>query len=107
MIKKIFSEQKTIYRYDKFIVGFVPALIAPIVGIALFYVAKFAYMPVEDYIEMVLTPKIFAPIMSLGVVMNLFLFFLFIWRNYYIAARSVILVSILYAIPILIAKYFL
>jgi hypothetical protein len=44
--------------------------------------------------------------MSLGVVVNLFVFFLFIYRHYYVAARAVILASILYAIPIVVLKFF-
>lgn len=101
------NEPVTIYRYDKFLTGFVPGIIAPWLGVVLFYAAKFSYMPFTNYMKLVFTPTIFSPMMSLGVVMNLFVFFLFISRNYYVAARAVILASILYAIPILIVKFLL
>ncbi|MDW8272651.1 MAG: hypothetical protein RMJ53_00285 [Chitinophagales bacterium] len=106
MLKKFFQPHVTIYRYDKFLVGFVPAMIAPWIGVLLFYLAKFSDMSLRDYFIMIFKPQIFSPIMSLGVVLNLFIFFLFISRNYYIAARAVIFASILYAIPIVWVKFF-
>ncbi|MBX2904341.1 MAG: hypothetical protein KF872_12405 [Chitinophagales bacterium] len=105
MLKKILSEPVTIYRYDKFITGFIPGIVAPWLGVVLFYVAKFSYMPFTNYMKFVFMPPIFSPMLSLGVVMNLFVFFLFISRNYYVAARAVMLASILYAIPILVVKF--
>jgi hypothetical protein len=107
MLNKVFNEPVTIYRYDKFITGFIPGLVAPWLGVVLFYAAKFSYMPFANYMKFVFNPTIFSPMMSLGVVMNLFVFFLFISRNYYVAARAVILASILYAIPILVVKFLL
>lgn len=107
MLNKILNEPVTIYRYDKFITGFIPGMIAPILGVLLFYVAKFNDYLFEEYIRLVMSPEIFSPMMSLGVVMNLFVFFLFISRNYYRAARAVIFATIIYSIPILVVKFLL
>lgn len=107
MLNKILNERSSIYRYDKFISGFILGLIAPWLGVLLFYVAKFSYMPFSEYMNYVFNPRVFAPLLSLGIVMNLMVFFIFIWRNYYVSARAVILASILYIIPIVVAKFFL
>ncbi len=107
MLNKIINEPVTIYKYDKFITGFIPGLLAPLLGVCLFYIAKFNYMPFENYLRYVMKPQIFPPMFSLGVVMNLFVFFLFVSRNYYRAARAVIFASILYSIPILVVKFLL
>jgi hypothetical protein len=106
MLNKILNEPVTIYRYDKFIVGFIPGMLAPLLGVVLFYVAKFNHLSFAEYLTFVKMPHIFSPMMSLGVVMNLFVFFIFIQRNYYRAARAVIFACILYSIPILWVKFF-
>jgi len=107
MLNRILNEPVTLYRYDKFIVGFIPGMIAPLLGVVLFYAAKFNHLTFQEYLVFVKLPYIFSPMMSLGVVMNLFVFFLFISRDYYRAARAVIFSCILYSIPILWVKFFM
>lgn len=107
MLNRILNEPVTIYKYDRFITGFIPGMIAPLLGVLLFYVAKFNHLTIQQYLDYIKMPFIFSPIMSLGVVMNLFVFFLFIQRNYYRSARAVIFACILYSIPILWVKFFM
>jgi len=82
-------------------------MIAPLLGVLLFYVAKFDHLTFAEYLSYIKMPFIFSPMMSLGVVLNLFVFFIFIQRNFYRAARAVIFACILYSIPILIVKFFM
>ncbi len=107
MFKNLNSEPTTIYKYDKLITGLVPGILVPILAIFLFYIAKFNDLTPEAYFNYIKSPGILAPILSLGIVFNLLVFYLLINRDYYRAARGVILATILYGIPIIIAKFFL
>jgi hypothetical protein len=107
MFNRILPEPVTIYKYDKLITGLIPGLIVPILAIFLFYIAKFNDLTFEAYFNYIKSPGILSPILSLGIVFNLVVFYLFINRNYNRAARGVILATILYGIPIIIAKFFL
>src|SRR5687768_3816691 len=98
MLERILNPAPTIYKWDRFWVGFLPGLMGPLVCILLFYLVKFTGIPFMDYIKMVKNPTVLSPILSLGVIVNLFIFFPFIWSHYYNAARGVIGATFIYAI---------
>ena len=107
MLDKLFNPAPTFYKWDRFWVGFMPGLLGPLLAIAFFYVFKFSDRTISEYIHMVIRPSVLSPILSLGVIVNLFVFFPFIWNNYYNAARGVIGATFIYGIPILVAKFIL
>jgi hypothetical protein len=107
MLDKLFNPSRTIYKWDRFWVGFLPALICPLLGIVFFYIIKFSNMPFHDYLVLAKNPTILSPMLSFGAIINLFIFFPFIWNDHYNAARGVIGATILYVIPILVTKYLL
>lgn len=107
MIDKIFNPSRTIYKWDRFWVGFIPGLLGPLAGIVFFYAYKFSDISVHDYWEMAHKPTVLSPLLSFGVIVNLFIFFPFIWNDRYNAARGVIGATILYFIPIVITKFFM
>ena len=105
MLDKLFNPSPTFYKWDRFWVGFLPGLIGPLLGILFFYVARFSDQPFTYYLHMAQKPSVLSPLLSFGAVINLFIFFPFIWNHYYNAARGVIGATILYMIPILITKF--
>lgn len=107
MLDRLFNPTPTFYKWDRFWVGFVPGLIGPLVGILLFYFMKFSGQTFGYYMHLVKSPTVLSPLLSFGVIINLFIFFPFIWNNYYNAARGVIGATILYFIPIVITKFIL
>ena len=105
MLDKFFNPTRTIYKWDRFWVGFIPGLIGPLLGITFFYAYKFSDISFQSYLQMAQKPVVLSPLLSLGVILNLFIFFPFIWNDRYNAARGVIGATIIYFIPILITKF--
>lgn len=104
MLDKILNPSPTIHKWDRFWLGFLPGLFAPLLGVLFFYFFNFSYMPFREYLSMAGTPSVLSPMLSFGAVTNLFIFFPLMWQDYYNAARGVIGATILYAIPIVIIK---
>ncbi|MBL0310745.1 MAG: hypothetical protein IPP77_14050 [Bacteroidetes bacterium] len=105
MLDKIFNPSPTIHKWDRFWVGFLPGMVAPLLGLVFFYFLNFREYTIEYYLQMASSPTVLSPMLSFGAVMNLFLFFPLIWKDYYNAARGVIGATIIYAIPIAIIKF--
>ncbi|MES2620522.1 MAG: hypothetical protein V4615_06690 [Bacteroidota bacterium] len=105
MLDRILNPAPTIYKWDRFWVGFVPGLLGPVVCILFFYFLKYTNNSFTEYLFMVRSPVVLSPILSLGVIVNLFIFFPFIWSNHYNAARGVIGATFIYAIPIVVTKF--
>ena len=105
MLDIIFYPTPTFNKWDKSWVGSIPGLFGPFLGIFLFYAWKYSDISFVHYLHIATHPSVISPMLSLGVVINLFIFFPFVWNDYYNAARGVIGATILYSIPILIYKF--
>lgn len=106
MLDRIFNPTPTIYKWDRFSTGFLPALVCPLLAFGFFYLFQL-HMTFPEYLKTVMYPQLLAKILSFGCIINLAIFFLCINRNYYNAARGVIGATILWGLPILYAKFFM
>lgn len=107
MLDRILNPTRTIYKWDVFWTGFVPGLICPLLAFVFFYILQMGKMDLQYYIATVKSYEMLSKILSFGCIINLGVFFAFISKDYYNAARGVILATILYAIPVLIFKFIL
>ncbi|HWB61981.1 MAG TPA: hypothetical protein VG603_00620 [Chitinophagales bacterium] len=107
MLDKLFNPSRTIYKWDRFWVGFLPGLILPLLAFPFFYMARYHGDTFMDYVDSVKNPLVLSPLLSFGAIFNLFVFFLFIRVDRFNAARGVIGATILYIIPIVITKFFM
>jgi hypothetical protein len=107
MLDRILNPTPTFYKWDKFWVGFMPALCLPLLAFVFFYLLQMQQMTFRFYLETVKAPDMLSKILSFGCIINLAVFFLFITRDYYNAARGVIAATLLYGIPVVIAKFIL
>lgn len=105
MLERILNPARTIYKWDRFYVGFLPALFCPLLAFLFFYTFQMKLMSFEFYLQTVKSPDLMAKILSFGCILNLAIFFLFIDRNYYNASRGVIGATLLWALPIIYAKF--
>ena len=92
-------------RFDSMITGLVTGLLLPEIVITAFYYIKFSEMDINIFIQNMLLVNILSKIISLCVIPNLLLFFLYIWTNKLYAARGVIFATIIYAFATIIIKY--
>ncbi len=106
MLDKFFNPYPTIYKWDKALIGFSLGAVAPVILIGLFILVKQHELP-DNYLNVMLHSKsVMSPMLSLGVIANLFVFFIFVQKNYMNASRGVILATFIWAIPIMYTKFF-
>jgi hypothetical protein len=94
--------EKLLYR----VVGAVLGLLGPPVVMFTYYHFYYGSLEFSVFIDRLLYSTLFAPVLSLCVLINLLLFFGFIWMNKDEGARGVLLSTILYAIVVFTMKIF-
>ena len=86
--------------------GIFLGLIGPLITMYTFYFFNYSALEFEVFIDRLLYSTLFAPVLSLCVLINLLLFFVFIWLNRDEGSKGVLLTTILYALLILGMKLF-
>ena len=77
--------------FDNILTGLLPGIIIPVVFLyAILLVRKNEYM-FPEYFNMIYDAGILPKLISICLIPNLLLFFIFIWSNRYLSARGVIL----------------
>ena len=112
MLDKIFSQHPTIYKYDRTWIGVLLGLLVPTLGIVLVYLLSvFNHYRTGDEIvsirmmlDNIRTLLLFSKFLSVGCILNLGVFFLFINRDYFNIARGVIFATMLVSLPVIIAS---
>ncbi len=105
MKKRIVKKPKR-QKYDAIPFGIVPGLITPALGFYIFYLIKNTSMPFLEFVQYLNGSGVVPQSITLGVIPNLLVFFLFIWTNKYQSARGVLLATMIYTVVILGYKYF-
>lgn len=91
-------------NFNRQVIGFITGLIAPMLVMMCFYLVKYSRFTIGEFVNLMLGAQIFIPLMSLSVIINLLLFFIFLWTNKDYAARGVILATMVYAFTVIIFK---
>jgi hypothetical protein len=94
-------ENKRILKYDNRLLGFGLGMVVPIIALVLFYLYR---NPVsfEIFYNQVLTINLISRLVSMCVIPNLLVFFIFIWTNRYKSAHGVIGATFIYAIVVMV-----
>jgi len=96
------------YLIDKLYTGLFLGIIAPFILLLAYYFYGFAeQLTFFKYIKFLLASQIFTQIASICVIINLLLFFIFIWTYNNYAARGVLMATIIYAMLIAFATFVL
>ena len=86
------------------ITGLVTGLLAPLAGIAVF-VGIHPRLKLYDALQYVLEMQLGGQVLSLGVIVNLGVFFLFMQYDRFAQARGVILSTFVYVLIVLFVKF--
>jgi hypothetical protein len=100
--------EKEIKPFDKLLWGFVPALILPAISVfVLFELQKgqMNSMSFEYYITYVFKYKLISKVLSVTLISNLAVFFLFLQTERYRAVRGVLTATVLYCLVILLFMF--
>lgn len=91
-------------KKDHFLSGFIPGLLLPLVGYYLYYLGFFNYMAFGEFNKHLLKSGLFISVLSLGVILNLGIFFLYYQWKCDRSARGVIAATFIYAFMVMYFK---
>lgn len=93
-------------RRDNFYFGGFLGFIFPAIGFLLFYIFFFYHsLTFNEYIDYLFRYKTVSAALSLSVILNLPVFFYFIYQNFYQTCRGIIFATLFYGVLILIFKF--
>ncbi|MCC6384625.1 MAG: hypothetical protein LC117_04910 [Bacteroidia bacterium] len=92
-----------LFSYNHFLLGFITGLLLPVIGSLLFYLIFFSYLDIEKFVIHVITTGHWIEVLSLGVILNLGAFFLFLKYDSEMSSRGVVGATFIFAF---LAAYF-
>lgn len=95
---------QTVRKLDHFAVGFSFGIVAPILVFLAYYKLNYDFITFNSFLMDAFVKSIFAPLLSLCVIINLGIFYLFYWKYLNYAARGTIGATFVYAIVVFIIK---
>jgi len=92
-------------KIDNLNLGLLLGILAPALTMLVIYLVQFTEYNFKDLIDQLISKRVFTKIVSLCVIPNLALFFLFLNKNYFRSARGVLFATILFALFVFITKF--
>ena len=92
-------------KLDKIFWGALFGIILPSIALFVFYKLKYDYMPLGEFLRSFHKMGILTHVISLSVIPNLVLFFVFMQKNFLRGGRGVLLATFLFAFLILIIRF--
>ena len=93
-------------KLDNGWLGFATGMSAPLLTLYIFYLIKFSHLTFSRfYSDILQANNIITPAISLCVIINLLVFFIFIWTNRNLSARGVLFSTFVYAGYVVYQKY--
>ena len=78
------------FDFDKTWIGILLGLIAPFIAFVFYYLINYRYMKIPAFINFMKLGDTYTPVVTLCVLANLGVFYLFIWKEKYKGARGVL-----------------
>lgn len=85
--------------------GLALGILAPALTILIIYLVQFTDYGLKELVDMLVSKRVFTKIVSLCVIPNLALFFLFLNKNYFYSARGILMATVLFALFVFITKF--
>ncbi len=109
MFNKVFAEHPTIYKYDRTWIGILLGLLVPTLGIVIVYILSVInhfttgdkIVSIPTLVSNINSLLLLTKFLSVGCILNLGVFFLFINRDYFNIARGIIFATMIVAMPIM------
>ena len=92
-------------RFNKIYWGALLGILLPAVALYIFYKVKYDHMELGEFLRSFHKMGILTHIISLSVIPNLILFFLFMQKNYLKGGRGVLLATFIFAFTVLIIRF--
>jgi len=92
--------------FDKTWIGIILGIAAPMIAFILYYLINYRFMKVGNFIDYMKLGETYTPVITLCVLANLGVFYLFIWKEKYKGARGVLASTFIWAAFVLYLKFF-
>jgi len=87
--------------------GIILGILLPAITVFIAYKFRFDQYDMDGFFKMLMQKKVLSSLLSLCVIPNLLVFFIFIWLNYLYSARGVLLSTFVVGFIIVGAKFLL
>ncbi len=94
-------------KFNNQLFGVILGLLLPVLSFLGIYLVLSGSLSLTEYFQKIYQSPIFTKLLSLAVIPNLLLFFIFIWLNYLKSARGIVGATILSAFIIIVLKLLL
>jgi hypothetical protein len=94
-------------NYNSIKLGLLLGIIAPMLAMLILYFIMFNGNSFQELINTLVSKRVFTKIISLCVIPNLALFFLFLNKYYYSTARGILMSTFIFALFVFITKFVL
>ena len=85
--------------------GLIAGLLVPLLALVIFWLISFPDAAFGEFISIIVSRKKFSSLISLSVVPDLLVFFIFLWLNYLYSARGVMASVFLLALIVVLTKF--
>ncbi len=99
------GNQQPKLNFDKMWLGIMLGILAPLITMYIYYLVNFSHINIAKFITHLFKFQIQSSFLSLCVVSNLLVFFIFIWSEKYFSARGVLLSTFIYGGAVVYLKF--
>ena len=92
-------------KFDHLFIGLILGLMAPTLGIIIFFYSKFSESNLSEFLTISIQEKMLSPLLSLFAVINLAVFYSFIQFDKLHTAKGIILATFIYGLAIVLLKF--
>jgi hypothetical protein len=85
--------------------GLIAGLLIPLLALVIFYLVSSPGSTLPEFMEIIVSRKKLSSLISLSVVPDLLVFFIFIWLDYLYSARGVLAAVFLLALIVVLTKF--
>jgi len=100
------NQDNTIWtRLNTITFGLIAGMLVPFLALVIFYLVSSPDKAFPEFVEFIISRNKLSSLISLSLVPDLLLFFIFIWLNYLYSARGVLVAVFLFALIVVLTKF--
>ena len=85
--------------------GLAAGMLIPVITLLIFNQAAYDHLSIGEFIQFMIQRNKLSAMISLVILPDLLVFFIFIWLNYLYSARGVLAATIIFALLVVITKF--
>ena len=93
--------KKKVAVFDKLYLGLIIGLLVPVIAFLLYYLAKYSELKLNDYIMSLHQYRLLFKVMSLCVLTDLPVFYIFLQFKFFRSARGVVMACFIFAFTVM------